>query len=422
VPSSGGVIYLPAGKYKISSTCTVTIGTGPVFLLGAGLGATTVFYSGSGDCLRMSLPVTPAGGFPGLSTYGGGVLGLTIDGASAAAGATGLHIGDGQHYMVSAQLQHFNGTGSVGLHIDNAVWSTQNSTMSAVLLDCTTGVLQSVSGAGATASNTGNDYDWLFFLNPNQTGISMQGVIHSNGRLRCRGIFNLSSSTNSGIWLNASASSIISNCFVDVALNLALTGTAPQTMQFSEPGFQFSSNWGRLVFAGTASTGWVPCPTAWSNNILNLNFSGDITGDSNIHPAAAFGAPSQPALILAGSPVLYAPAYLSGATGKINDMCGDFFAATLSADITVGLGAQGTKGSAPGPQRKTVILTQAASGTGPFTVTWPHNTSPTPLLPTVKWAGGTAPVMSTGARAVDVYDLKTLDGATWYGTATQNVS
>jgi hypothetical protein len=40
----------------------------------------------------------------------------------------------------------------------------------------------------------------------------------------------------------------------------------------------------------------------------------------------------------------------------------------------------------------------------------------------VKWAGGTAPTMTAAASSVDIYDLETVDGVTWYGRATQNVS
>jgi hypothetical protein len=53
----------------------------------------------------------------------------------------------------------------------------------------------------------------------------------------------------------------------------------------------------------------------------------------------------------------------------------------------------------------TLILTQ--DGTGSRTVTWPTGT---------KWAGGTAPVLSTGASKVDVLTFHSVDGgSTWRG-------
>ncbi|PID30170.1 hypothetical protein CR983_03140 [Candidatus Saccharibacteria bacterium] len=42
-------------------------------------------------------------------------------------------------------------------------------------------------------------------------------------------------------------------------------------------------------------------------------------------------------------------------------------------------------------------------------------------LPTIKWAGGTVPSISTNANAVDVFVIETLDGgSTWYGSLVGN--
>jgi hypothetical protein len=39
----------------------------------------------------------------------------------------------------------------------------------------------------------------------------------------------------------------------------------------------------------------------------------------------------------------------------------------------------------------------------------------------VRWAGGTAPTLSTGGGAVDAFVLETLDGgSTWYGALVGN--
>jgi hypothetical protein len=47
-------------------------------------------------------------------------------------------------------------------------------------------------------------------------------------------------------------------------------------------------------------------------------------------------------------------------------------------------------------------------GTGSRTITWPAS---------VKWAGGTAPTLSTGANALDILVFETIDGGTnWYGS------
>lgn len=60
----------------------------------------------------------------------------------------------------------------------------------------------------------------------------------------------------------------------------------------------------------------------------------------------------------------------------------------------------------------TLVLVQ--DGTGSRTVTWPA---------AVKWAGGTAPTLTTTASKRDVFSFMCADGSTWIGfTAGQNYS
>lgn len=74
--------------------------------------------------------------------------------------------------------------------------------------------------------------------------------------------------------------------------------------------------------------------------------------------------------------------------------------ATLNANCTISFdGAYGGFGSA-----LTLVLVQ--DGTGSRTVTWTNT----------KWAGGTAPTLSTAAGAVDILSFFSVDGGTtWYG-------
>lgn len=96
---------------------------------------------------------------------------------------------------------------------------------------------------------------------------------------------------------------------------------------------------------------------------------------------------------------------------------GDFApSVTLTASITISF-----QGNVAGPQRKLLVIKQAASG-GPYTVTWPKPGSPTLAAPAVYWAGGTAPTMTVTASATDVYELITVDGIKWYGVARQAVA
>ena len=103
LPSTGGVVYLPAGRYKVSSTLTTAL---PVTIAGDGRWATQVNFTGTGDCVRMYTTAN-------LSTqqWGGGVRDLTIDGTSAGNSSTGLHIGDNAYYELNVHVQNFSGTG-----------------------------------------------------------------------------------------------------------------------------------------------------------------------------------------------------------------------------------------------------------------------------------------------------------------------
>jgi hypothetical protein len=58
-----------------------------------------------------------------------------------------------------------------------------------------------------------------------------------------------------------------------------------------------------------------------------------------------------------------------------------------------------------------VYIWKVAQGSGPYTITWPSST------PTVKWAGGTAPTLSTGNGKVDIFTFL-VDGTTAYGVVS----
>ena len=53
-----------------------------------------------------------------------------------------------------------------------------------------------------------------------------------------------------------------------------------------------------------------------------------------------------------------------------------------------------------------IILKLTQDGTGSRTVTWPA---------AVKWAGATAPTLSTGAGKSDYFSFRCVDGTTWVG-------
>jgi hypothetical protein len=96
-----------------------------------------------------------------------------------------------------------------------------------------------------------------------------------------------------------------------------------------------------------------------------------------------------------------APAAVTIAAAAIDWALGNVFTKTLAANTTF------TFSNLVDGKTVVVCLTNTASN---YTVTWP----------TVKWAGGVAPVMTIGAKD-DVYTFIRI-GSTTYGSAVQNMS
>jgi len=84
-----------------------------------------------------------------------------------------------------------------------------------------------------------------------------------------------------------------------------------------------------------------------------------------------------------------------------------------SGNVTINI----TNPPASGNYGEVVIKVQQHATT-PRTITWQGGGADV-----MAWPGGTAPTMSAGANAIDIYFFSTWDaGATWYGTAVQNFS
>jgi hypothetical protein len=433
--NAGGIPELAIGHFYVTG---VTANAGAQWLYGSGTWATFLHLVGHGDAIRMYNPVFPVGGgWTGWNKWGGGVKYLTIDGSMAAPGSSGLHIGDGEFYDIDVMVQQFNGAGSAGLLLDNTVSWTEKMRLHALTMDCTTHVQMTVTGGHDSFEY--NDFDLVFEAKHNQVGLALaNGAYLNNSRVMIRGNFNRASPPNSGLVVSVNGHDTRSGgyyCHITKTdLNIAVEadgdGTGfPQTISIG-PGNYIGQCFGRLVFGGPGTV-WAPCNVVWGRSSQN-SFSGIVLGDANISPAGVSSAgPTNQSWVDANSPAVYSAGTLSGSTGAISDQRADFFTSpsgaippVLSANITIGLGGSGGAGSVPAPQRKTIILKQASSGTPgfPFKVTWPRNPSPTTLAPTVLWPGGTAPVMTGAANAVDMYLLETLDGATWYGRAMQNMA
>jgi hypothetical protein len=424
LPAAGGVIIVPPGNYLISSTLTNAV-TPTYIVCPGGRWATQVNFTGTGDCIRMYNPVTVVGLTSSSNARGGGVLGLTIDGTNAGAGSAGLHIGDGEQYELNVAAQNFSGTSSIGVHLDNTVWWTEKCHGTIFGRNNTQNVVFDVSGAATSTNSFGYlDLTCYIYALANQDGVVVQnGALPYHGHLTVKGNFAGSASavTNAVLRITgavpaghpgAGGYSQIAHCHLDIQAEVNTFANQPSTIIFNAAP---SANailgcYGIMDFTQGPGT-FTPSNVTISASAQTLTYEGLVMGDVNLNPA---GILPQPVTI--GSKVL-ARNFMSGANGNTFTEWGDFFAATLSASITVNLAPSG-QNTVAAPQRKTIILTQAASG-GPYTVTWPQPGSPTTATPAVYWPGGVTPVMSPAANAVDVYVLETIDGVRWYGQARQ---
>lgn len=428
--SAGGTVTLGPGKfYLVPGAVVINPAAVPVNLTGAGIGATIInaVAGTAGDTLRMFNPTANIGGGSG-GIFGGGVQGLTIDGTNAAAGSSGLHIGDSEGMTLDVCCQNFNGVGSKGCWIDNTIWWTEKMRGRVFAWNNTANVVLDQSGTGASVqtSHAYCDLDIYIEAEQGQDGLVLQGGANFyNGALRVRGDFNTGSTSNAALRITGTAAhglqtgqfSKLSQSSVDFQVESDGASNFPQTVNLgSQSGFSQNAIincYGSLAFFGT----WTASNTFGTQfNTGVVTFAGTIIGDTTLGPAPTTGV-NQAAQTIAG-PLLYGQGNGDN-TGPVPTQAGDFFSFQLANNVTLNLVGYLTNAQ-QGPQRKTIVIKQA--GAGSKTVTWQHNVSPTISSPTVLWAGGTPPTMTAAANAIDVYDLETVDGITWYGRATQNVS
>ena len=163
MPGRGGVVYAPAGIYKISSTLQFNA-VAPVTLLGDGSQATTISYTGTGDCISMYNNYHPAGGGPSsILVWGGGVQRMTIDCTNATAPVVALHTGDMKYGRFEwLNISNVTGTGSIGLWQDNRKFWTEDCLYEIHFTSCQTCCVIDTSGAATGAGLVHDNNTFIF--------------------------------------------------------------------------------------------------------------------------------------------------------------------------------------------------------------------------------------------------------------------
>lgn len=400
-----GAIFLHAGTYQVGASADLSNLGSFVKLIGPGKQACTIAYYGSGHALYAHNPHLPNNNQPGNDIKGFATVldGFTIDGTHSGAGAVGLDYGDNEGGQIGPDLmiRNFSGTGSIGLNLASRVWWTEKTKAHVITMNNATAV-QISSPAGVGGDSWGyNDFAFdIFAWNDQQGVIVTDGALIYHGRMIIRG--NIAGGTGIAALTLSGGCSIQANK-LDMQLETGVGGSsAPQTINFD--GGSILGCWGTMNFSET----WVPTNgLQQSTNVFQ--YTGAIVGlgDADLNPTT--GTNTQWDSPPVGT-VLYRKATITPAGGiaTIPLFWGDYFdLGVLAHNLTISLNSQYLS-----PNEKTIRATQASSG-GPYTITWPAGV--------VLWAGGTPPVMSTGAGAVDLYTIKSFGDSSqkYYGYALQ---
>ena len=279
VPSTGGVVGVPAGVYKVGTALTVP--TLLTYLAGAGRGVTTINSHVTGDCIRMY------GGATANSQAAGGITGITIDGTSAGTGSSGIHVGDMFHPVFDLAVQNFTGASSIGAHFDNNYSWMEQATGKVYASNCTSLVVfdnSANTSGGATGSYDRTVMD--FFLNNDAAGpgVTFQnGAFVEDGRLGIYGNFSAGGTaaypvltlTGSNV---ADGYSLLADSVLNIGVELAgTTATVPSTITFGSSGNNVIRRCHGVIDFGAHNAF-----AAATNATNSFSFEGPVNGDTTL--------------------------------------------------------------------------------------------------------------------------------------------
>lgn len=288
-----GIVQFGPGNVRMAVTPN---NPGPaVYVIGAGWFATNIYsYVNGGDCFRVFNP--SQSGPPG----GGGFSGMTIWGTNATGAAIGLHAGDLTNYRIDVSVINFQGTGAIGVYLDNEYFFSEQWEVDLFVSGCTQCVVFDVPVTSTYSA--GGSFDrinaqiWLeqgLNLSGQVWGdgvVFQNGAIIVDGNLRIRGNYQLSASATSAAVLrligsepaghpSAGRHSFIGQSQLDIGVELDAHGAnsnAPMSI-YSDGNGNIQNCYGVLDFG--ASSG-VFTPTNLLNNIKQCAFV--TLGDVNL--------------------------------------------------------------------------------------------------------------------------------------------
>lgn len=280
-----GIVYLPRGTYL--TTSTITVSQSGIYLVGDGLWATTINFTGTGDALRWY----DASAYTSRTVHGGGPSGISVSMGSAGSGSCALHAGDILRLQFAITVEGAGSANSTGIHLDNQNYWCEQAAGTAYVDSCTQDVVFDCSGA-ATSTGSYDRGDFTFYLS-HKTFLGdcitwQNGAIMVGGRLRIYGNINSSAAsftqavltlTGSAPGGHPSSTSSLTNC--DIQINAESDEGLAHTFQTIN--FGGSSN---ILFdcSGNISFGAGNQFTASnvSSTTAQFVFQGPVVGDSTL--------------------------------------------------------------------------------------------------------------------------------------------
>lgn len=289
---SSGPVLLSPGDFYANSTIPLTSGQ---YLRGSGRWSTFLHWVGTGDCIR----AVDATAYNARTIHGGGVTGMTIDGAGAGAFSDAIHAGDIFQWEVDVIVQNFSKTGDIGVFFDNQNFWTEQLRGRIFAQNCTTGVLFSCGGA---LTSTGS-YDRMALdicLNQlaGQIGVQFLNGAFAFGRLRIYGNMAAGSGGNAALVLSGQTPAGHPSSFsglgntglgtIDLEIDIECdgAGTGPQTVFFGAGGNGLIGH-GQVNFVNGGT------PFVVSNNQGQFQFQGPVAGDVTLPSLDWYGSSGQ---------------------------------------------------------------------------------------------------------------------------------
>jgi len=221
LPTAGGIVYVPAGTYKITGTVTFKQNQG---MVGDGHSVSILAYTGSSVCIKTALTGTFTG-----NDEGGYYRGWQVTAYDGGSGAVGWQISDLQG--IRADDISFYGCSTAGIYFTVLAdgWAEEGMFTKIGCIQC--GV--SGTGAGAVFNGTSFDYgyyDFVMVTNTGATCILLQNDVDMNGcYVGLRGNAYANSGSNNGALIaiepsNTAGTSYLIGSLLQVSMETAGSG------------------------------------------------------------------------------------------------------------------------------------------------------------------------------------------------------